>query len=547
MTALWSQHARAILWAQVRTLRNIYPRARPSGIVFSVLGGLLWYGLWIFLALTLIWVLAAPRAYRAMPTSLPSGLLMVLLYWQLVPLVLVTAGLSLDLRRLRVYPIPDSHLFWIEVVLRMSTGIEMLILMAGAAIGLGRNAALPAWAGVALLPFAVFNLLLATGIKDLFTRALARKRLRELVILFCVSLGALPQFLSIFGLPPWLREAFRWTASTWSPWGATSQLIIGPRTPLALLSLGLWIVAMFLFARWQFHRSLVFDADSALAQERSGTSSRALAWLERFYRLPGYLLADPLAALVEKEVRFLSRAPRFRLVFFMGFTFGMILWLPIALGRGGRGMWEAPASDSMLSGNFFTIICIYALTLLGEVAFWNNLGFDRAAGQMYFLAPVPFWQVLLAKNITAMFFVFLEVLAVSVVVLVLRLPVGWAKFPEALAVAIVFAIYLLAVGNIGSVLYPRPVDPAQSWRSSTGNRFQALLLVVYPLASLPILAAFLVRRTSHSELAFYGALAVGLVLGLAVYGFAMRYAVRAAGERREEIASVLSASHSPIG
>lgn len=545
MTTPWKQTS-AILWAQARTLRNLYPRAKPSGLAFSIIGGILWYGLWIFIALTLAWALALPQTYRALPARLPSALLLVVLYWQLVPLVLVTAGLSLDLRRLRVYPIPDSHLFWIEVLLRMSTGVEMLILMAGAAVGLARNAALPWWAGAALLPFAVFNLLLATGVKDLFTRALARKRLRELVILFCVSLGAVPQFLSIFGVPAWLREVFRFTASVWSPWGATSQLIIGPRSGAAMFSVTAWIALAFVFARWQFHRSLFFDPDSTRAAERT-RSSRTLDWLERFYRVPRYLLADPLAALVEKELRFLSRAPRFRLVFFMGFTFGMILWLPIALGRGGRGLWETPAGDGMISGNFFTIICLYAMTLLGEVAFWNNLGFDRAAGQMYFLAPVSFSQVLLAKNITAMFFVLLEVLAVSLVVLVLRLPVGWTKFPEAMAVAMVFAVYLLAVGNIGSVLYPRPVDPAQSWRTSTGSRFQALLLIVYPLASIPILTAFLVRRASHSETAFYGTLAGGFVLALVLYRFSMRYAVRTAEEKREEIASTLSASQAPIG
>jgi len=541
-----THQAAAILWAQARTLRNLYPRARPSGLALSILGAVTWYGLWVFIALTLAWALATRRAAGALPNSLPSGLLLVFLYWQLVPLVLVSAGLSLDLRRLRVYPIPDSHLFWIEVLLRVSTGIEMLVLMLGAAIGLGRNPAFPWWIGLALVPYALFNLLLSTGIKDLFTRALARKRLRELAILFCVSLGALPQFLGIFGLPAWLRRAFEATASSWSPWGAAAHLITGPLTRWDVLSLAFWITAAYAFARWQFDRSLLFDPDSTRAAERASQSTRAHAVLEWFYRLPRRLLTDPLAALVEKELRFLSRAPRFRLVFFMGFTFGMILWLPIALGRSSRNIWDAPPGEGLMSGNFFTIVCVYALTLLGEVAFWNNLGFDRAAGQIYFLAPVKLSQVLLAKNIAAMFFVLLEVLAVSTVVLLLRLPVGWAKFPEALMVAIVFAIILLAVGNIGSILYPRPVDPAQSWRTSTGSRFQALLLIVYPLAALPILLAFLVRSTTKSDPAFYAVLALDGLAALWLYRWAMQYAVRRAEENREEIAGILAATQAPI-
>jgi ABC-type molybdate transport system permease subunit len=131
-------------------------------------------------------------------------------------------------------------------------------------------------------------------------------------------------------------------------------------------------------------------------------------------------------------------------------------------------------------------------------------------------------------------------------VLVLRLPVGWSKFPEAVAVAVVFATFLMAVGNIGSVLYPRPVDPNQSWRSSSGSRFQALLLIVYPLASLPILAAFLIRKSTGSDLAFYAALSASFALALIFYLWAMRRAVRNAEENREEIAGLLSATQAPI-
>ena len=44
---------------------------------------------------------------------------------------------------------------------------------------------------------------------------------------------------------------------------------------------------------------------------------------DRFFRLPSLVLPDPLAAIVEKELRSLARTPRFRTVFIMGFTFGL--------------------------------------------------------------------------------------------------------------------------------------------------------------------------------------------------------------------------------
>src|SRR3989442_10038147 len=41
-------------------------------------------------------------------------------------------------------------------------------------------------------------------------------------------------------------------------------------------------------------------------------NARARSRLEVFYRLPAMFLPDPMAAIVEKELRALSRTPRFR-------------------------------------------------------------------------------------------------------------------------------------------------------------------------------------------------------------------------------------------
>src|SRR6185503_14234594 len=99
----------------------------------------------------------------------PLGLAGVCAYWQFFPMVSASLGASLDMRKLRVYPIPHRHLFFVEVLLRLTTAIEMLIALAGGAIGLARNpeaggpAAIPR-TFLALLLFAVFNLLLASGL-----------------------------------------------------------------------------------------------------------------------------------------------------------------------------------------------------------------------------------------------------------------------------------------------------------------------------------------------------------------------------------------------
>jgi hypothetical protein len=107
--------ARAILWAQWRTLRNFGPRA---GSAWTWIIGTIWYGAWAVASSALARVVALPSSKDFVSAALPGLLLLVFLYWQLAPLLLAATGFSLDLRKLQAYPIPVPHLFFIEVMLR---------------------------------------------------------------------------------------------------------------------------------------------------------------------------------------------------------------------------------------------------------------------------------------------------------------------------------------------------------------------------------------------------------------------------------------------
>ena len=207
------------------------------------------------------------------------------------------------------------------------------------------------------------------------------------------------------------------SASAW-PWTAAANLALGREAAHSLAYLLSWCVIAAAFGLWQFTVSLSFDPQVAGARRYRPRDSPGP--LERFYRLPSVLLRDPLGALVEKEIRFLIRSPRFRLVFLMGFTFGLVIWLPIAFGRGGM-------SQSFLGGNYLTVVSVYSLLLLSEVCFWNSFGFDRSAAQFYFLAPVSFSQVMIGKNLSALLFIGLEIVSVTAVCAVLGMPLDPAE------------------------------------------------------------------------------------------------------------------------
>jgi len=124
--------ARAILWGQWRTVRNFIRAEASPG---PALIGAGWYGFWLLAAISTARLAASPanlglmksRAYRRPAAGLP---------------VLAGGasadgrhGASLELRKLQVYPIPAAELFSIEVMLRVTAAVEMLLIVIGLALG----------------------------------------------------------------------------------------------------------------------------------------------------------------------------------------------------------------------------------------------------------------------------------------------------------------------------------------------------------------------------------------------------------------------------
>jgi ABC-2 type transport system permease protein len=529
-------HTRAILWAQWRTLRNFHPR---MGAGWTALVGSIWYGFWIIVATAVSLMLAQPSNPLFIRVVLPGLLLLVFLYWQLVPLMLAASGASLDLRKLQVYPIPVAQLFGVEVLLRVTAALEVFLVLAGTVVGALRNPAMPGWGPLALIPFIAFNLLLGIGLRDAITRILARRRIREAAFFLLILSAGLPQVLLTRGSNFPDRVTGFFSGESWLgwPWAAAAHILQGQDVAYSTAVLMSWCAAAAAFSFWQFKRTLAFDAQAASARSGGPRAEGGLA--DRLFRLPSVVLADPLGALVEKEVRFLTRSPRFRLVFLMGFTFGLLVWLPMALGRSGM-------SSSFLRSNYLTAISVYSLLLLSEACFWNSFGFDRSAAQIYFLAPVAFSRVLIGKNLTALIFITLEIGTIAVVCRLLGMPMSPEGLCEAFAVAAVISIFLLGAGNQLSVRQPRGVNPASSFRTGTANRVQAILFVIYPIAFLPVGLAYLARYALSSQAAFFGVLAFDAVIGLIFYKITLDSAVEAAEQMKERIVAALSRGDGPI-
>jgi ABC-2 type transport system permease protein len=186
------------------------------------------------------------------------------------------------------------------------------------------------------------------------------------------------------------------------------------------------------------------------------------------------------------------------------------------------------------------------LLLLSEVCFWNSFGFDRSAAQFYFLAPVPFSTVLIGKNLSAVFFILVEISAVTIVCASLGMPLNPVRLAEAYSVAGVLTIFLLGAGNLLSIHQARAVNPATSFRSGAAGRVQAMLFVIYPVASIPAGLAYLARWAFDSEIAFFSVLAFDGVVAVIVYRIALQSAVDAAQRLKESMITALSSGEGPI-
>jgi ABC-2 type transport system permease protein len=244
--------------------------------------------------------------------------------------------------------------------------------------------------------------------------------------------------------------------------------------------------------------------------------------------------------MVEKELRSLLRTPRFRMVFIMGFTFGLMVWFPMVTGR------RFEQSGGFGSRYFLAIVCVYAMTLMGQVTYFNCFGFDRSAAIFYFAAPASMRQTLIGKNIAALVFIYFEALVLTGLTAILGLSSAWQTIAETLAVVGVCSLYMLGLGNIASVHYPRGLTPERVSQGGASSRFQGLIFLLYPVALLPVALAYLARYAFDSEIAFLALLTLAAIGGGVFYTTAMESSVSTAKKRREDIVRELSKGEGPV-
>ena len=530
---MWQQ-VLAIAWVQFRITRNHLPRTNTGSVLMWLLS-CLWYAVFAWLAVLL--AIFIPEAQPAnLNQWLPIGLLGLFLYSQTIPLLTLSAGWSLQINKLQVYPIPDRALFGMEVLLRITGAPEVIVLLVGGVIGLARRPDISFLGPYCLLLFLPLLLFLQLAVRDFVTYAFERNRFREILTILFVSVGVLPQLLVRTKLGGILKPYFFLAAQgLFTPWHEVSSLSLGRFSLVDLLLLVFWTLVAYLLARRQFNRSLVrddaFQAATLVLGTRGLNTGRLI---ERFSNL----FKDPLAALLQKEFQSLTRMPRFRVVLGMACIFSILVFLPILLG-------ESQTHVGFMARNYFSVVNLYGLLILADSLLLNIFGTDRAAAQLYFVSPVPLETVVKAKNIVACTFIALQNLIVAVLT-PFFVHVSPLSVVSGIGASAVSALFLLCTGNLLSVAMPRPIDPTSTFKKQAGARMQLwMLLCSVGMASL-VGFAYLARYAFNRDWVLPAILLLELIIGVIVYRIALESAVKRGHREREKIIDALSKGASPI-
>jgi ABC-2 type transport system permease protein len=408
-----------------------------------------------------------------------SVLLWVLfLAWQFfAALAPALGGQNPELSHLLRYPVSFGSWIVLYLVYGIAAPSTLIGIIWAVAIGIGISVARPdlfLWTFTTLALFVLFNLLLARMILAWIERWLAQRRTREIATAVFLFLALAAQaFNPVYRQNPHSRpfsNVQRNTASHFASRALEAQKTLPPglainsinfraqHHPLEasedLLWLGLYTLGAGALLTWRL-RSESRGENLGEAPRRSATAIRKVR-RQPALDLSGPLFSGPMAAVFEKDLRYLMRSGP------MLYNLAAPLVMVFVFGGAFRG-----------AGQFSSLRLQYALPLGLVWAFFglarlicNNLGMEGDGIQFYFLSPTPMRTVVLGKNFLHLILFLLEAALISGLI-VFRF--GRPSFSIAAATLawLVFAVPAnFVVGNLLSIAMPYRINMSRIRRES---------------------------------------------------------------------------------
>src|ERR1700734_1941413 len=467
-------------------------------------------------------------------------------FWQLFPIMASAFTENMDSSNLLRFPLSFRSYFLIRLVygsLDPSTFLGSTWLL-GVILGIGiARPALLLWAALVLIVFGMFNVLFARMIFSWIERWLAQRRTREILgavfFIFIICFQFIGPLMSRYGqrrhpdasrvtsqalpyeraLPPGLAAAAiaRAVKGAFAP--ALEAFALESVYALAIL----WLLNVRLRAQYTGENLSEAAARRASPKEKSALR---LSW--NISGVPG-----PVAAMLEKEVHYLSRSGP------MLFTFVMpvVILLIFRLGPAGA----SPRQSNFLSHTpdlAFPVGAAYALLILTNLVY-NCFGADAVGMQFYYVCPIRFREILMGKNLTHALLLACEVVMVWVAVCFMFHPPS-VDVTVATVTGVAFAILLnLTAGNLLSIYTPKKIDYGAfgKQRASTTTVFASLGIqfAVFGLAAVTLVIAKTFGRIWLATVIFLILAAVAAI----AYSLVLKRVVQIALDRRDAILAEL--------
>ncbi|HEV3512422.1 MAG TPA: hypothetical protein VGS05_12005 [Candidatus Sulfotelmatobacter sp.] len=329
----------------------------------------------------------------------------IFVFWQLFPLMATAFTNNPDSSELLRFPLTYRSYFLVRLAYGLFDPASALGTVVVIGVLLGTAVARPLlfpWAALVLLMFAAFNLVLMQTVFAWLERWLAQRRTREIFgVLFILAMLSFqligPIMQHVEGRPhPQFRRAIAFGAQVQAllPPGLAANAIgqvshqkyesgVASLLSLALLTLAVGFL-LHLRIRAQFHGESLSEA-AARPREKQ-VHGPQVGW-----HLPG--LSQPVAAVFEKEMRYLSRSGPMLLTLIMPVFMLVIFRLgPLNAMRHSSALSRTP--DMAFPG-----AAAYAVLVLTNLVY-NSFGGEGGGLQFFYACPVRFSQIVLGKNLT---------------------------------------------------------------------------------------------------------------------------------------------------
>lgn len=491
---------------------------------FDVLAQIATWGTYLFLGTVFAVAFGSGAYYLLRDKPIDDFNLVIwaaLLMWQLTPLMAISFREEYDLSDLARYPLGFGAYYVLFLFFGFFDLSTIFGLAALSGISVGIFFARPGLLPIALLGlavFAAFNILLNRAIFAWLDRWLAQRRSREMLGIFFFAIivalelmnpalypshGHIPlQILQVLAILLPLTHLFPPGLVVGAMQAVAAHHLVDAAAALSVL-LGWTVLPAVILGirlRAQHRGENLSQAPAQKQKDPAAKNNTGASWLD---------VTGPIAAVMVKEAQYLKRSYQL--------LYGLVAPLLLMLVFTGSPHSHEGGPIAAPTHLLLPLAVVYSFLGLTRLVF-NSLGGESSALQFYFYSPVPFWKVMLGKNLFHLILLGVEIIVLWIIaVLRVGLPATDSVVLTLCAMTFIVPANFLAA-NFVALYMPYRMNLSRIARAqgATANNMVSLLVQLV-VAGIALLAGYVASAKGGIWLAAIVFLIMGFFTCLAYW------------------------------